>query len=172
MAVKKRTEQVSSVVAVDARKLGQGLKTVFDGMSMVFDSIGFDMSEVKPEPEKESDASKNTEQPSVEGKCEDIHVQETEGVMPQTQELPEATEPVTETEKTEPAPSAEEKKPKEESASSVTLDDVTQVIVQKIKQNRNNNEKIGSLLKTYGVSKVGELPSSKYEAFLTDISAI
>ena len=32
--------------------------------------------------------------------------------------------------------------------------------------------KIGSILKTYGVAKVGDLPASKYEAFLTDLSAI
>ena len=38
--------------------------------------------------------------------------------------------------------------------------------------NRSNNEKIGSILKTYGVAKVGDLPASKYEAFLTDLSAI
>lgn len=54
----------------------------------------------------------------------------------------------------------------------LTVDDITKVIVQKIKQNRSNNEKIGQLLKTHGVSKVSELPASKYEAFLTDLSAI
>ena len=54
----------------------------------------------------------------------------------------------------------------------LTVDDITKVIVQKIKQNRSNNEKIGQLLKTNGVSKVSELPASKYEAFLTDLSAI
>lgn len=57
-------------------------------------------------------------------------------------------------------------------ATTLTQDDITKVIVQKIKQNRSNNEKIGQLLKTHGVSKVSELPASKYEAFLTDLSAI
>ena len=59
-----------------------------------------------------------------------------------------------------------------EPTSTVSLDDITKIIVQKIKQNRSNNEKIGSILKTYGVAKVGDLPASKYEAFLTDLSAI
>ena len=54
----------------------------------------------------------------------------------------------------------------------LTKDDITKIIVQKIKQNRKNNEKIGSILKTYGVAKVGDLPASKYEAFLTDISQL
>ena len=59
-----------------------------------------------------------------------------------------------------------------EPVSTVSLDDITKIIVQKIKQNRSNNAKIGSILKTYGVAKVGDLPASKYEAFLTDLSAI
>ena len=33
-------------------------------------------------------------------------------------------------------------------------------------------EKIGAILKTYGVAKVSDLPAAKYEAFLTDISQI
>ena len=59
-----------------------------------------------------------------------------------------------------------------EQVSSVTQDDITKIIVQKIKQNRSNNEKIGAILKTYGVAKVSDLPASRYEAFLTDLSAI
>ena len=59
-----------------------------------------------------------------------------------------------------------------EKTSAITLDDVTKIIVQKIKKNRNNNEKIGQILKAYGVAKVGELPDSKYEAFLTDLSEL
>ena len=56
--------------------------------------------------------------------------------------------------------------------STVSLNDVTKIIVQKIKQNRSNNEKIGQILKTYGAAKVGELDPKKYEAFLTDLSAL
>lgn len=59
-----------------------------------------------------------------------------------------------------------------EPVTTLTQDDITRVIVQKIKQNRSNNEKIGQLLKAHGVSKVSELPPAKYEAFLTDLSAI
>lgn len=54
----------------------------------------------------------------------------------------------------------------------VTVDDITKVIVAKIKQKRSNNEKIGQLLRTYGVDKVSSLPAEKYEAFLTDISQL
>ena len=54
----------------------------------------------------------------------------------------------------------------------VTVDDITKIIVRKVKQDRSNNEKIGSILKTYGVARVSELPAAKYEAFLTDISQL
>ncbi len=60
----------------------------------------------------------------------------------------------------------------EGTATTVTQDDITRIIVQKIKQNRSNNEKIGSILKSYGVAKVSDLPAAKYEAFVTDLSAI
>ena len=52
----------------------------------------------------------------------------------------------------------------------LTKDDITSVIVAKIKQKRSNNEKIGQLLKAYGVGALSDLPAEKYEAFLTDIS--
>ena len=53
-----------------------------------------------------------------------------------------------------------------------TIDDITKVIVAKIKKKRDNNARIGALLKSYGVEKVSGLPSEKYEAFLTDISEL
>ncbi len=54
----------------------------------------------------------------------------------------------------------------------ITLDDITKVIVAKIKQKRSNNEAIGKLLAVYGAGKVSDLKPEKYEAFLTDISQI
>lgn len=42
----------------------------------------------------------------------------------------------------------------------------------KIKKKRDNNARIGALLKSYGVEKVSGLPPEKYEAFLTDISEL
>ena len=66
----------------------------------------------------------------------------------------------------------EKKAEKPQSASTVTADDITKIIVQKIKQNRSNSEKIGSILKTCGAAKVSELSADKYEAFLTDVSQL
>ena len=42
----------------------------------------------------------------------------------------------------------------------------------KIKKKRDNNEKIGQLLKAYGVAQLSDLPAEKYEAFLADVSQI
>ena len=61
---------------------------------------------------------------------------------------------------------------KEAPASSVSQDDITKAIVQKIKQDRSNNEKIGQLLKNYGVARVSEIPAEKREAFLTEVASI
>ena len=60
----------------------------------------------------------------------------------------------------------------EQPAVNISKDDITSVIVAKIKQKRSNNEKIGQLLKAYGVGQLSELPASKYEAFLADISQL
>ena len=63
---------------------------------------------------------------------------------------------------------------KEETQSAVTItkDEITAVIVAKIKKKRDNNEKIGQLLKTYGVAQLSDLSAEKYEAFLADVSQI
>ncbi len=67
---------------------------------------------------------------------------------------------------------ASKKKPEEKQASTLSQDDVTKVIVQKIKKDRGNSAKVESILKTYGVAKVSELPVEKYEAFITDIAQL
>ena len=59
-----------------------------------------------------------------------------------------------------------------QSAVTITKDEITAVIVAKIKKKRDNNEKIGQLLKTYGVTQLSDLPAEKYEAFLADVSQI
>ena len=95
----------------------------------------------------------------------------------------EETEPVNEPEATAEQAGAEEQAapvkgeaqdpaPASDQTQTVTVDDITKIIVRKVKQDRTNNEKIGSILKTYGVARVSELPTAKYEAFLTDISQL
>ena len=54
----------------------------------------------------------------------------------------------------------------------ITTDDITKIIVRKIKQNKANNERIGLVLKTYGVERVSDLKPEHYEAFITDLAAL
>jgi len=72
----------------------------------------------------------------------------------------------------EAEPEKEQTAPKDAPAPGITQDDITKIIVQKLKKDRTNNEKIGAILKAYGAAKVSELPAEKYEAFLTDLSQL
>ena len=179
-AKKKNTETVDSaapsVIAVDARKLSHGLKMTFEGMAMVFDSIGVDVgvTAVKTDDARTATPADPIDPAdpaaekvsSVEEPVAEEH--DTASQNMDTKAEPSAAESVDAADATD----AEAQPDASEPTSTVSLDDITKIIVQKIKQNRSNNEKIGSILKTYGVAKVGDLPASKYEAFLTDLSAI
>lgn len=162
------------VVQVDAGKLAQGLKTTFEGVAMVFGSIGVDAgihltenpalngAAGKAETEEERDAAEETRPGSGDPVNNDT-------TPAGTASDPEVTEGRKE-DSTEKKTGAQEEPEKE--VPSITQDDITKVIVQKIKKDRSNNEKIGQILKTYGVVKVGELPADKYEAFLTDLTEL
>ena len=175
MAAKKKNAETLeaaalNVISVDARKLSLGLKMTFEGMAMVFDSLGVDsgVPTMKVEDVKtEVQADKSAEDKAG-------GVEETVSEEHNTAPAAEEQNPATEAENVDTAEdtAAEAQPDASEPTSTVSLDDITKIIVQKIKQNRSNNAKIGSILKTYGVAKVGDLPASKYEAFLTDLSAI
>lgn len=174
----------STVIAVDARKLSRGLKMTFEGMAMVFDSLGVDagvptvtvegLKETAVPADKKSAANKTEPvEETVSMGCDtpsDAEALSTADAEPSAKEPVDAADAFNSTvEET-----ADEAQPDAaaEPTSTVSIDDITKIIVQKIKQNRKNNEKIGAILKTYGAAKVGDLPASKYEAFLTDLSAI
>lgn len=170
MATKKKiTETVEAkapgMIAVDACKLGQGLKMTLEGMAMVFDSIGVDVA--VPMVKAEDAKTEVTADKSAEDKASGV--EETKSEEHNTAPDAEVQNTATEAENVDVA---EVQPYASEPTSAVSLDDITKIIVQKIKQNRSNNAKIGSILKTYGVAKVGDLPASKYEAFLTDLSVI
>lgn len=55
---------------------------------------------------------------------------------------------------------------------SITRDDITKIIVQKVKQDRANSTRIGTILKSYDCEHVSELPEEKFEQFITDIAQL
>ena len=172
----KKTDKVSSLVVVDITELGRGLKTVFTGAAMVFGSLGCveaagdvtaalsgakmpKASEVGKAPTDTPDApdTPDVSAASAAPDAADKAAEESAAdEIPPEEDLP-WDEPGTASAQT---------------PSKVTADDITKVIVAKIKQKRSNNAKIGALLKAYGAEKVSSLPAEKYEAFLTDISQL
>ena len=164
-----------SVIAVDARKLSQGLKMTFEGMAMVFDSLGVDacLPTVKADDAKAAIQADQSAEDKAGGAEEPMPEEHTTAPDAEVQSAADDSVPsAAETVDAVDVPAPEAQLDASEPTSAVSLDDITKIIVQKIKQNRSNNAKIGSILKTYGVAKVGDLPASKYEAFLTDLSAI
>ena len=155
---KKNENNSGSLVLVDAELLSQGLKTAFTGIAMVFDSLGASgaADEIKA-------AQETSPSPTISAASQVSSETEEKEKM---EALPFAPEPKTPDKPAEPA--ADKLTP----APSVTIDDITKVIVVKIKKKRDNNARIGALLKSYGVEKVSGLPPEKYEAFLTDISEL
>lgn len=93
----------------------------------------------------------------------------------QEKETGQKDEPTDKTKQPDKAQQAKQETPaaaKSQPAVMITKDEITAVIVAKIKKKRDNNEKIGQLLKTYGVAQLSDLPAEKYEAFLADVSQI
>ena len=136
-------------IPVDAKKLIDGLGTIFGGVIQLLNSMEPGMAQ------QLADMAINgvpKEQPS-----ETIDPNDFEEIL-SADDLP-----------WEDAP---KEQPKPEPKQTITADDITKIIVRKIKQNRSNSDKIGMILKTYGAAKVSELPPDKYEAFLTDVSQL
>ncbi len=166
----RKAGEAANLVIVDANRLREALKHTFEGVTMLFDCIGLNVPVGEPIPEQEEKPAESN--PAEES--EFIPVEE----PPEEAPIVEAPADETTVEKPPAMETPEEKKQDEPPAetspvvSTVTQDDITKIIVRKIKQDRSNNEKIGAILKTYGVAKVSDLPALKFEAFLTDISQI
>lgn len=191
MAGRNEKNPERNMLLVDASRLGQGIKTMFMGVAMVFDSLGMEEAAGEIGAAGEAAGIKAVKNPAVEIKESDVselagNPTAKEGTQePDTEDSSTAdvsVEGVSAADASAVDASQEGDKPEGGSASdsvsagtkksAVTVDDITKVIVAKIKQKRSNNAKIGALLKTYGVEKVSSLPESKYEAFLTDISQL
>lgn len=148
-------------IAVNPKKLIDGLGTIFGGVIQLLGAM-------EPAMAKElADMAINGVPKEATG-MENLDPDDFEEILA-ADDLPWDTEPEQSKQETQPKP---QKTAKPEQASTVTADDITKIIVQKIKKNRSNSEKIGAILKTYGAAKVSELSPDKYEAFLTDVSQL
>lgn len=146
----KASEQQENTVSVDMAKLTEGISLVFSGAVKMFEAVG----------SVEVGLVMNTAKaPIVVNAGEELTIEEDFPVPDEPQEKTE--------EKTEEKPQKPDK-----AARPITTDDITRIIVRKIKQNKDNNEKIGQVLKTYGVERVSNLKPEQYEAFVTDLAAL
>ena len=151
-------------VTVSMKKLVAGGGTMFAGVLQMLEALEPQaakqlMDRVAQDAETDQASANDT----VSAKEETEPVNETEATAEQADEEEQAVR--VKGEVRDPAPASDQ-------TQTVTVDDITKIIVRKVKQDRTNNEKIGSILKTYGVARVSELPTAKYEAFLTDISQL
>ena len=156
---------VPGPVPVDAKKLIDGLGTIFGGVIQL-------LAAMEPNMAKElADMALNGV--PKETAPEEINPDDFEEII-SADDLPWDTEPEQaeqqEEPKEQPKKKAAPKKKQEQTA--LTTDDLIRVVTQKIKKDRSNKEKVLALLKSYGAAKVSDIPADKYEAFLTDLSQL
>ena len=151
MAREKKTKasEQENTVSVDMAKLAEGINLVFSGAVKMLEAVGC----------VEVGIVMNTAKAP-------IVVDTGEGL---TIEVDVPDEP-----QNKPEEKSQEEKPQKpgNTARPITTDDITRIIVRKIKQNKDNNGKIGQVLKTYGVERVSGLKPEQYEAFVTDLAAL
>ena len=156
---------VPGPVPVDAKKLIDGLGTIFGGVIQL-------LAAMEPNMAKElADMAFNGV--PKETAPEEINPDDFEEIIA-ADDLPWDTEP-----KQPEEPEAPKEQPKKKAApkkkqeqTTLTADDLIRVVTQKIKKDRSNKEKVLALLKSYGAAKVSDIPADKYEAFLTDVSQL
>ena len=176
---KTKTSDPQKPVSVDVSKLTQGISLVFTGAIKMLEAIESANVSIALNPVNTSVLSE-TGRETITEKTDDAteeHNAATGGA---------ADEPVTVLDVPQKKPTADanagqkktDKKPEEKPQKSsstvraITTDDITKIIVRKIKQNKANNERIGLVLKTYGVERVSDLKPEQYEAFITDLAAL
>lgn len=156
---------VPGPVPVDAKKLIDGLGTIFGGVIQL-------LAAMEPNMAKEL-ADMAIDGVPKETAPEEINPDDFEEIiaaddLPWDTETKQPEEP--EAPKEQPKKKAAPKKKQEQTT--LTADDLIRVVTQKIKKDRSNKEKVLALLKSYGAAKVSDIPADKYEAFLTDVSQL
>ena len=150
-------------IPVDAKKLIDGLGTIFGGVIQLLNSMEPGMAQQLADM-----AINGVPKPAADTAPENLNIDDFEEII-SADDLPWDTEPE---EKPKEQPKKKAPAKKQEPASELTADDLIKVVTGKIKQNRANKVKVLALLKSYGAAKVSDIPQDKYEAFLTDVSQL
>lgn len=156
-----------NLVTVDLTELSRGLETALTGAAMIFGSLG--AGDVLPDagsiPVSEGAAREEAAADGMKTAME----KGKETVKEEPLERDNGAVPTEGRTSVQDDPSAGRTA---QEAPAVTADDITKVIVAKIRQDRGSNEKIAALLRAYGADRVSALPADRYEAFLTDVSRL
>ncbi len=160
------TKKTPEPIPVDAKKLIDGLGTIFGGVIQLLaatePSIAKELSDMA------INGVKTPPNPApAETALKDFNPDDFEEILA-ADDLPWDTE--SEQPKEQPKKKATPKKKPEQTA--LSPDDLIRVVTQKIKKDRSNKDQILALLKSYGAAKVSDVPADKYEAFLTDLSQL
>ena len=172
---KAKTDNQKNPVGVDMAKLTEGISLVFSGAVKMLEAMAYTVPvDGSFTVNSITDSSSAIDTVSAENHIDSDKPKTDMTVDKLPQELPAETKAEQkktpqEEQKNEPQ---ESKGNTEKSAVSVTPNDITRIIVRKIKQNKENNDKILMILKAYGVEKVSDLKPEKYEAFVTDLAAL
>ena len=166
-------------VSVDMAKLTEGIHLVFSGAVKMLEAMAYTVPvDGSFTVNSITDSSSAIDSVSAENHIDSDKPKTDAIVDNQPQGQPQEPPPETKAEQ-EKTPQEEQKNEPQESegksekaAVSVTPNDITRIIVRKIKQNKENNDKILMILKAYGVEKVSDLKPEKYEAFVTDLAAL
>ena len=166
-------------VGVDMAKLTEGISLVFSGAVKMLEAMAYTVPvDGSFTVNSITDSSSAIDTVSAENHIDSDKPKTDAIVDNQPQGQPQEPPPETKAEQ-EKTPQEEQKNEPQESegksekaAVSVTPNDITRIIVRKIKQNKENNDKILMILKAYGVEKVSDLKPEKYEAFVTDLAAL
>lgn len=150
-------------IPVDAKKLIDGLGTIFGGVIQLLAAMEPGMAQQLADM-----AINGVPKPAADTAPENLNIDDFEEII-SADDLPWDTEPE---EKPKEQPKKKNPAKKQEPASELTADDLIKVVTGKIKQNRANKDKVLALLKSYGAAKVSDIPQDKYEAFLTDVSQL
>ena len=176
---KAKTDNQQNPVSVDMAKLTEGISLVFSGAVKMLEAMAYTVPvDGSFTVNSITDSSSAIDTVSAENHIDSDKPKTDVIVDNQPQGQPQEPPPETKAEQ-EKTPQEEQKNEPQESkeksekaAVSVTPNDITRIIVRKIKQNKENNEKILMILKAYGVEKVSDLKPEKYEAFVTDLAAL
>lgn len=156
-------------IPVDAKKLIDGLGTIFGGVIQLLAAMEPNMAKeladmaINGVPKEKSPETFNPDDFEEIIAADDLPW-DTEPEQQKQAEPPKQNAPA------QPKPKAAAKKKPEQTE--LSSDDLIRVVTQKIKKDRSNKEKVLALLKSYGASKVSDVPADKYEAFLTDLSQL